>query len=303
MRERQITDFSSFETVTGGDKGLAALYFWLKLDPLVELAFAISSDFFARPKMYRALSDDIAEELAVFHARCGTDERIPSLQQRAEIFAPLFGSVDTPNAPVSSPFCQLRDAVLHSAERFREQPAEGGLDMLKEDLRSNVRLFRDWLANLGGASVRWSSGQALPTLTEKRAYRILRDGAVTAVFGITSELDPAWPYCPSPVADTFIEEASRQLSQLGAGPTILPRDRIGNLQRLAVYGAEAIALALDGPDDAADDPGPLITTAYLWLSALRTMGRSGTASLDSGASSGGLTRVPYLPPLQTTVAA
>jgi hypothetical protein len=293
--DHHITDLPSFERVAGKNGGIAALYFWCKLDCLVDLAYAVTTDFFARPQLYTAVPEHTSEDIAMFRARCGTDERIPSLAQRSEIFVPIFGGTGAAVDGGAGQFCQLRDALFEAALRFRDRPADEGVGMLREDLRLGAATLGDWLRGLVGASVRWSSGHALPRITEGLAYQILRRREVRAVFGVDAEPDATWPYWPSAAADTFVEAASRQLIQSGSSPVVLNRATIAGLQRAAARGAEALAVVMDADDDSNldADVGSLVAATYAWWSAL---GRIGPSQADGvgAATTNGMTRDPYM---------
>jgi hypothetical protein len=291
----QIADLRSFQTIAGKSGGIATLYFWSILDCLVELAYAISVDFFARPHMYTALTERTSADIARLRARYGMDERIPSLQQRFEIFGPIFGPTDGTVSTGASQFCQLRDALCEAVVRFRVRPAEEGVEMLRQDVRFSAGALRDWLGSHHGSSVGWSSGQALPNISEQLAYQILRAQAITAIFGINPGLDPTWPYAPSRDAEKFVEEASRQLMFSGSGLTPVNRATIARLQRVATRGAEAIAIVLQDTGDSTSDSdvSALVTASYAWLSALRSIGPSQSDSVTV-LSMNTMNRTPYL---------
>src|SRR5919199_159092 len=93
--DRRINDINTFVTVTDDPRQLAGLYNFYMLDFLMELAYKVSSDFYDRPHLYTDLGDPIiVKKIARLHAKNGTDEGFPSYEQRAALYAPVFGSPD-----------------------------------------------------------------------------------------------------------------------------------------------------------------------------------------------------------------
>jgi hypothetical protein len=302
MSEHSISDLRSFETVTGGNKGTAALYFWYRLDLLIGLAYSVSCDFFARPQLYKSLSHETVERIAELHGRYGTDPRIPSLTQRQEIFWPLFGSDDVVGSGAQCQFAQMRNPVLQAAARFTEASAKEGRHALETDLRANALLFRDWLADVTGSSLLWSREQVLPQITEHLSYQILRDRHVTAVFGVAGELAGSWPYQAFARADTFVEQAFRQLGlQDATTAATVTRSEFAMLQQVARRGAEAISVILTFDEDPGSDLHLIVAACYTWLAALRSL--PSTAGKSTMSPVDGAARTPYLPHAQTNLGA
>jgi hypothetical protein len=158
--------------------------------------------------------------------------------------------------------------------------AGGALDknvaMLREGVVTAHRPFQNHLLGLQGDSVRFSKDVALSDLTEKTCYPILRNPGVAAVFGITDLNKDVehYPYATDPSEDTLVEQICGQLKQIANSPAMyLTRERISNLQRTALRGAEAIATAIEFNDDdhSDDDLDLLITKCYTWGTALASL--------------------------------
>src|SRR5690242_2980045 len=81
------------------------------LDPVVDIARAVSLDYVDRPRHYRTVPEDVARILEGFRIRTGTDPEWPSIEQRARLFAGIF---DDPFRNASS---ELRGAARALAER------------------------------------------------------------------------------------------------------------------------------------------------------------------------------------------
>jgi hypothetical protein len=168
------------------------------LDCLVELAYKISTDFFKRPHLYTDLAG-MARDLATLHARYGTDEEVPSKEQRNEIYVPLFGESEghltNDNGDFSRlNFPRLRNQLVSAAAAFAERVYDTGEDMLRARVRTTHRPFKAFLTGLNGDSLKWSQEGALSPLTEGRVYKIFRNRRVASVFGISKAPEDAWPY-------------------------------------------------------------------------------------------------------------
>ena len=280
--DHKINDLDSFNAVTGGARGVAGLYFFYKLDGLIELAHRISHDFYDRPELFTDLNGD-AGVIARLHARYGCDESFLNDVQRQAIYAPLFGaSGKSDGMGEEGNFPNLRDELLEACATFVETKFSDA-PSLRENVRQKHRLFVEYLTGLAGDSVSWSRDNALSALSEEVSYRILRNKGVSAVYGIAAPPSVRWPYDFDSNADKLIEKASKQLMQSendkpdvanGAAEMhrYISREEITNRQRTAIEGANAIATAIDvtaGSTD--DDIDLLIRKCYTWGTALSNL--------------------------------
>jgi hypothetical protein len=261
LADHAINSLETFEWVTASPREVAGLYFYQQLDELIDLARAISFDFFARPHLYDALEDaEIVSSLAALHARYGHDEKMLSREQRQKIYEGIFTAGE-------NQFTSGRDALLYAAAKFSERVYDTGEDMLRAAVRDAARTFKAYLTTLPGASLSWSRGKVLPKLTDKTAYRILRDRGIRAVFGQTTAIAAGWPYNVDGKGDELVEEASKCLHEPAEGS--LSRDRFNAIQRVALRGAEAIATIVDYNDQPDPDiVDRLILKCYTWHAAL-----------------------------------
>jgi hypothetical protein len=256
-----IKSKETFEWVTASPREIAGLYFYRKLDELIDLARAISCDFFSRPHLYTDLGDPaLVADLARLHARYGYDEKLLSREQRQKIYEGVFTAG-------ADQFEGGRDALLQAAAVFSERVYDTGEDMLRASVRDAARVFKAYLLTLAGASLSWSRKIVLPELTDKTAYRILRASGVRAVFGLSKAVAAEWPYQVDGEGDKLVEEASKRLDEPEEAPLL--RDRFNAMQRAALRGAEAIATIIDyndQPDENVVDR--LILKCYTWHAAL-----------------------------------
>ncbi|HKA22790.1 MAG TPA: hypothetical protein VKM94_17895 [Blastocatellia bacterium] len=270
----RITNLDSFEGATKEPRQIAGLYFYQLLDCLVDLAYKVSIDFRKRPHQYQDLGDaSIPQSLAELNARYGTEINLLALGQRNEIYLPIFGSWDGSSSSESDSFPHLRDELIQAATAFAERATNTGVEQLREVVRQAHRPFKDYLVGLQGDSVRFSKDKALSDETEKTCYPILRSQGVAAVFGITRKGGGQYPYATDPDEDKLVEDISKELMWVDKSQTYITRERISNLQRAALRGAEAIATAIDFEESSATDQDldVLITKCYAWGKALASL--------------------------------
>jgi hypothetical protein len=270
ISDHRIHDLHSFQEATKEPRQVAGLYFYQILDPLEEMAYAISLDFRLRPQLYRDLGQpSIVPLLAKLASEYGTQVDTPSQGQRSAIFAPVFGTSD------SESFSRLRDDLIKAARAFAERIADNSVEMLREVVRTSHRPFKDYLVGVHGDSLRFSKDVALSAFTEKICYPILRNGAVAAVFGIAKLAAERYPYSTDAAEDMLIEAVSTQLGGLNSQLSGITRERISSFQRVATRGAEAIAAVIDlgEADHEVNDADLdlLISKCYSWGAALATI--------------------------------
>jgi hypothetical protein len=286
--DHKIEDFDSFKTATSDSHRVAGIYFFHKLDCLIDLAFKVSHDFYDRPELFTKLTDlaggSIAQSLAKLHARYGCDESFLNKKQRHAIYSALFGksaSMDL-SADEEGDFPNLRDELMEACATFVETKF-GDEDSLRENVRQKHRLFKEYLTGLEGDSVTWSRDNALANLTEDVSYKVLRNGGVSAVYGIAAAPKKEWPYTFDSNADKLIEKISKQLmwpektevmdsDGKGEMQRYISREEITNLQRVAIEGARAIATIIDVDASSNDeDIDVLIRRCYTWGTALKSL--------------------------------
>jgi len=282
-----IQDFESFKAATGDAHRVAGLYFFYKLDCLIDLAHKVSHDFYDRPELFTDLAG-ANQTIARLHARYGCDENFLNKMQRHAIYSTLFGK-STPmdsSADEEGNFPNLRDELIEACATFVETKFSDA-ESLRENVRQKQLLFKQYLTGLAGDSVNWSRDNALSELTEKVTYQIFRNGGVSAVYGIAKPPTDKWPYDFDSNGDKLIEEISKQLMWPEKSEEMdsdgkhemrkyISREEITNLQRVAIEGARAIATVIDyvhNPNPKKDEPeiGKVITRCYTWGTALRNL--------------------------------
>jgi hypothetical protein len=264
-----IQDLASFDQITSGKNQaagheVAGLYFYKVIgNPLIDVAGEVSRDFFRRPHIFTEPSSATAKLVAQLGARMGSHETIPSNEQRAAIFSPLFGESSN-----EDDFPRLRDELIHAASAFAERSFDTGVGMLRERVRETHRPFKEYLTGLEGASTSWSRAEALPGVTEGLAFPILRSSAVSSAYGISHAPRKEWPYTEDANGDKLVEEVSKR-DTVTNPMWPLKREVFSNLQRAALRGAEALALILDFDEGGAEaEVDLLIEKVYTWGAAL-----------------------------------
>lgn len=259
VRDFVIEDRASFDEVVGDPRQVARLYFYVALDPLVDLAYFVACDFFARPVQYSDLGGDpgdpagesLAEKLAKLHARWGTDERFPSRERRDGIYFPVFGTSAGSFPNGAGDFPRLSGELLKEVQAFVERVATTGEDELRGRIRRKQQALGGWLSLLNGDSLRWSSEQALAGLAEDFTYSVFRDPGVASIFGSSVPPGADFPYTTDSAGDKLVEQVSSQLGRYGA--RIITREEFISLQAVAARGAEALATIVEFPPAPTDE--------------------------------------------------
>jgi hypothetical protein len=274
IKDWKITGLGSFKDATGDGREVAGLYFYQVLDCLVDLAYKVSADFRKIPQLYTVLGT-IVETIAALNAKYGTEINFLSTAERNEIYLPIFGNADGSSSNGSSNFALLRTDLVRAATIFAEGAQEQGIPILREGVLTAHRPFRDYLLGLRGDSVNFSKNTALFPLTEDICYPILRNQNIASVFSVTAKISgDDYPYDTDFVEDLLVEQIAGQLTWRTDSVYLMPtRERISNLQNVALRGAEAIATAIDFDDKnpTPDDFVLLITKCYNWGTALTSL--------------------------------
>ncbi|MGP4051496.1 hypothetical protein [Streptomyces sp. 2A115] len=273
IAQHSIRDEGSFVSSTQGREA-AALYFHQQLDCLVDLAHEVAGDFFARPELYVGLGDStVDKQLARLRAQYGTNEQVPSAPQREQMYTAVFGPPTAGRAGAGENFERVRKELLDACTAFAERVYDTGLVMLRDRIVLAHRPFKAYLQGLQGASLEWSTREALRGEALQLAYPILRNSGVCAVFGISRPPQAEWPFREDANGDKLVEQITRQLRTAEGRPGGITRERFSSRQRLALRGAEALATILDyNEEEHGDkDQNVLITKCYTWGSSLNAL--------------------------------
>jgi hypothetical protein len=273
VSDRTITDRGSFDRNTSDPRAAAGLLFYKELDCLVDLAYRVSIDFFDQPQLYRDVPLDIVADLTALRSRYGYQEEFLSREQRQAIFSGVFGDGEgialmngVAGPPAAYSFAALRDQLLAAAAAFAERVFNTSEGILRTTVRIMHVYLKDYVLDQTGASVEWSRRNGLPAITD-RCYRILRDQAITARFGVNGVVGQEWPFAVSANGSKLVEQISQTPMRLAVQP--ITRGAFNDKQQLALRGAEALATVVDFRDNDLDDgrTDHLISTCYTWYAA------------------------------------
>jgi len=257
---------------------VAQLYGHWALNPLVEIAHTISHDFVARPQQYRNVSDDVADILADFRFKLGSDRDWPDAFQRTLSFKVLH--------QVNLVGPTIRQAAL----LLRQQQLEGENGKLLDAFRDAASEFRTQIESLEGQALAMSCDQTGAIFNS--AVRVLQDPGVAKAFGLPPAPSNDWPLGGNFSGDGayLIEVMVRGLKQAlclaGAyrrisimNPkqrplmpkiyVVLPKEKFITLQKAAYFGGLTISMALAEGSHLGDDK--LINSAYKWTKALQKL--------------------------------
>jgi hypothetical protein len=242
---------------------IAVLYQRSVLDPMVEVARAISHDFVRRPRHYRRIPEKLAAILDGFRIRTGSNPEWPSAAQRADLFAPLFGNS----------FRSTSTDLRRAAVAFTERKIEINPDPLEDRLRNAAVAFRAYLKPIEGQAVSAADNETGPAFGS--AIEVFQNTEVASLFGLPPAPGGNWPLDGALEADVssadgafLVEEIQRSLVL----PSAITQHQFILLQRIAYYGALTIAGVLE--DGAARNEAAwvraLVRYAYGWETALQS---------------------------------
>jgi hypothetical protein len=266
----RIRNLRTLGMATEGRFNVARVYFYMTLDPLIEISRQVAADFVKRPHVYTDVGGgDVARALAALHYQYGNNEYVLSADQRRDIYLPLFGYRPGDMPVQSHDFVLLRDQLNEAARAFAERVFSTGADMLRERVRVAHRPFQEYIEGLRGDSLNWSV-ECLDNLVNALCHPLFRNPGIAGVFGLSSPAAAEWPYLEDANGSKMVEETSRKLSKEDNPTLLMTRERFSTLQRIALRGAEAI-VAVCAFDEGQPDEQlmSLITKCYTWGSSLK----------------------------------
>jgi hypothetical protein len=158
---------------------IADLYGRWALNPLVDIAHAVSHDIVVRPQNYRQLPDDVAEILTDFRFKLGSDPDWPNAFQRTLSFKVLC------QVSLASP--PLRAAAL----RFSEHPDGHRNAQLVDEFRNSVVGVSEQLAPLEGRALFLATN--VTRLIFERSVRLFQEPRIAQAFGLPPAPSDGWP--------------------------------------------------------------------------------------------------------------
>jgi mersacidin/lichenicidin family type 2 lantibiotic len=233
---------------------LADLYVARALDPLIDLARAISGDFVRRPQHHTGASAEETALLTNFRLLYGKHPDWPDASQRSYASARPFGHL-----------CQSFAGVRLAAIRYVEDASAPGAAIAQ-------RLFAE-AADQVRAAAQPMEGASLSAVAEthsallKHAISAVSADRMAAAFGVTAmaAIDKL-PRISSPQLAYLCESMSQTLGLRRP----LAQPLVSTLQRAAQYGSATIAAVCSPSFPEADDNrlAELIFSASSWATAL-----------------------------------
>jgi hypothetical protein len=276
-----IRDLKTFDAIAGNGHEIAGLYFYCMLDHLVDIAYEVAKDLTTNKfEVYRDDTIESSLNLLKLYTRMGNDEIFLSREHRHLIWHSYFGhtyhpgynhSVKEEDKYSHNNFPTVLNRLLETATEFvTRAEIETGASALISSFRLALVPFNQYIFAIQTAAARLYRQQILPLLTEGNVYSILRNRAVTAVYGVNSPICCEWPYASDSTANVLIERISQQLSLKEHYGMSYSQIYQSYLELTARRGACAISAAIETDSDSSsnEDILNLINKFHSWHTAL-----------------------------------
>jgi hypothetical protein len=238
---------------------LGDMYARWTLDCLVEIAHAISIDYFSGPEYYQG--EDAPDDIVDLWLSYGSVRNFPNKTQRHILAAPIFGDSDGyPSKGAKAPddhfHTQDLDTLFQAciaAQMATAAESRVGLDAF---VVTALPPFKSYLEGFPGKAALVAYGQI--QAVSNSAFAILRSDTVSSRFiGTHTKISPAWPLLTSDSnGDKLIAECVFKLKVDGLE---MPKD-FPDLRALAQAGQQALEAIVQPSSDLAD----LIAKTYSW---------------------------------------
>jgi hypothetical protein len=254
-------------------EAVARLYEIWTLDCLIEIAYAVSTDFVARPQLY--LGGTIPAAIVDLRMSWGTDAGFPNGVQRQAMMLPIFGRSDglMPDTSTgTATFHVARRKLIDACIAFSERAVDSGIAMLLERVRSALVPLRAHFEALAGQE--GQPGKSLELTATRQmfpiadvAVSILLSPDVAKVFGV-GPADSRWPF------GSTNPDGAKLVESIGAKLTLPQECKLSYtkfilLQRVAQEGARSLPLVLTTDPSVEQELLALVTQVYSWGTSLR----------------------------------
>lgn len=247
---------------TTRELSIPRLWYFYVLDCLPDLADIVSHDFIQRPQLYTDVDSATIKILGDFFVQYGTDPRFLSPKQRKPIFIAIFGNTRRQETKQCNNFAVLRDNFLKACARYSANVrSNANIETLTNEVQTELDAFRAYLLGIEGSSLGWSLDR-LEDLNEGSAYKILRTGKITNVFGVSKKLPADWPNTQDPSGNILVEEISKKR---------ITRAHFAMLFQAAEKGRQALFDALSCDGAVSDE---LVSNCNSWNAALSALNNS-----------------------------
>ena len=280
-RNCNIRDRKTFDAIAGNGHEIAGLYFYCMLDHLVDIAYEVAKDLTTNKfEVYRDDTVESSLNLLKLYTRMGNDQIFLSREHRHLIWHSYFGhtyhpgyshTMEDDNKYSHNNFPTVLNRLLETASEFViRAEIETGAPALIASFRLALVPFNQYIFAIQTAAARLYRRQILPLLTEGNVYRILRNRAVTAVYGVNAPIRCEFPYAPDSTANVLIERISHQLKIKEHYGMSYSQIYESYLELTARRGACAIAAAIETDSDSGSNEEiiNLISKFHSWHTAL-----------------------------------
>lgn len=255
------TTDSSFAQLTGD------LYARWTLDCVVDIAYAVSRDFVARPEFYKR--GEVSDGIVDLRMEYGTSSELPNPSQRQEIASPVLGGSEGYTVDGSDKFRALRKPLFDACSILSERSVADSAASMRQAVLSALQLFQPYLMSFDGESIRRSYRQI--TSISDLAFNLLRSPGIAQVFGVSPPPMAGWPIDFNDSNGALLIRAIGE--KLPLSPQhVFSEEKFQRLRRVAQQGRDALVAVLSNSDPAGDRLDPMITSVYTWAISLRDYG-------------------------------
>lgn len=238
------------------------------LDCLVEIAHAISKDYFSAPEFYQG---DAPGDIVDLWLSYGHVKNFPDKAQRYVLAGAIFGdsdgypSVAGSAAPYNDSFHKSRDPLFKACIAALAAGNSPNRTLLDENVRKVLPTFQNYLNGFSGKAAQLAYTQILNV--SDLSFSILRSDTVSSRFigsvGTHKPILTTWPLKDdSSSGDMLITESSSRLNLDGID---MPKG-FAILRAIAQAGQEALDVIVDQPPP--KDLTDLIRKTYTWATLI-----------------------------------
>jgi hypothetical protein len=241
------------------------------LDCVVEIAYAVSVDFVARPDFYKG--SDVPDGIVELRSSYGYARDYPNRSQRQDLNSPVFGLSDG-YAPDSGndKFRALRRPLFDACIAYSEKSVDVAAQRVKQRVLSAMDPFPPYLRNFDGESIHLTYKQ-VRSLSDL-SYKILTSRSVAHVFGVDQPPEATWPLdANDPKGSQLVRAIGERLQPKDA---IFNEEKFGRLRRMAQEGRDALEALLTNPTTDQNFEN-LVTRVYTWAISIKDYGAQGVA--------------------------
>jgi hypothetical protein len=235
------------------------------LDCIVEIAYAVSKDFIARPEFYKGVVPAGITDLRMAY---GNARGLPSRSQRQEMNAPIFGASDGyPSDSANDKFRALRKPLFDACVVYLTRTVADATTPLQESVISALELFQFRLKTFDGVSIRRSNDQ-ISSIFELSSDVLRSDGVLRVFSGVQPSPPVSWPLNSNDSNGSLLIRAIGEKLQLAPEHTF-NEEKFQRLRRVAQQGRIALNSILKEEANGEPHFHQLVNDVYAWAISLR----------------------------------